>query len=367
MSSIEQTSSVSSPAPATGSIAPTPHRNVAMWLFFVAAMVFIMVVIGGLTRLTESGLSIVEWRPFTGIIPPMNEADWMALYRQYSQYPEFQKINAWMSVEDFKSIFWLEFIHRLWGRLIGVVFFIPFVWFLAKKSIDGATKWKLWGLFILGGLQGAMGWYMVMSGLVDRPDVSQYRLTAHFGLALVIFIALMWVGLNQYAPRGISTHASKRGWQLLALIVFTALSGGFVAGINAGHTYNTFPLMDGQLIPDGLFVYSPAWLAPFEDHMTVQWDHRWLAKLTFVMVILFWWRAGKWNLTPQQRLATHLVLAAVCLQVTLGISTLLSVVWLPLGVAHQAGAVILVGTTTFATYKLRTASLMPKSFVTIGT
>ncbi|WP_412777075.1 COX15/CtaA family protein [Thalassospira lucentensis] len=339
------------PAPDT-----VAHKNVAIWLFSCAALVFIMVVIGGLTRLTESGLSIVEWRPFTGIIPPLNDADWAALYAKYSQYPEFQKINAWMSVDDFKNIFWLEFIHRLWGRLIGIVFFIPFVWFLAKRSIDGATKWKLWGLFILGGLQGLMGWYMVMSGLVDRPDVSQYRLTAHFGLALVIFIALLWVGLNQYAPRPVGTNGSKRGWQLLCLIVFTALSGGFVAGLDAGYAFNTFPLMDGQLIPDGLYVFDPTWLAPFEDHMTVQWDHRWLAKLTFVLVLLFWWRAGKWDLTPDQRFASHLVLAAACLQVALGISTLLSVVWLPLGVAHQAGAVVLVGTATYAAYKLRRAN-----------
>ena len=332
------------------------HKNVAIWLFCCAAMVFIMVVIGGLTRLTESGLSIVDWRPFTGIIPPLTDADWAALYAKYSQYPEFQKVNAWMSVDDFKNIFWLEFIHRLWGRLIGVAFFIPFVWFLAKKSIDGATKWKLWGLFILGGLQGLMGWYMVMSGLVDRPDVSQYRLTAHFGLALVIFIALLWVGFNQYAPRSTATNGSKRAVQLLCLIVFTALSGGFVAGLDAGYAFNTFPLMDGQLIPDGLYVYDPTWLAPFEDHMTVQWDHRWLAKLTFVLVLVFWWRAGKWDLSPDQRFATHLVLAAACLQVTLGISTLLSVIWLPLGVAHQAGAVLLVGMTTYAAYKLRRVS-----------
>lgn len=346
----------SSAAPALSNRAissPESHRNVACWLFSCAALVFIMVVIGGLTRLTESGLSIVEWRPFTGIIPPLNDADWTALYQQYSQYPEFQKVNAWMSVDDFKSIFWLEFIHRLWGRLIGIAFFIPFVWFLAKKSIDGATKWKLSGLFILGGLQGLMGWYMVMSGLVDRPDVSQYRLTAHFGLALVIFIALLWVGLQQYAPRIQPTTGSKRALYLLCLIVFTALSGGFVAGLDAGYAYNTFPLMDGQLIPEGLFVFDPVWLAPFEDHMTVQWDHRWLAKLTFAMVLVFWWRAGKWNLSPDQRRATHLVLAAACLQVALGISTLLSVVWLPLGVAHQASAVILVGTATYAAYKLR--------------
>jgi cytochrome c oxidase assembly protein subunit 15 len=349
-------SSSASPALSEISLAhPQANRNVAMWLFSCAAMVFIMVVIGGLTRLTESGLSIVEWRPFTGILPPMNEADWQTLYVKYSQYPEFQKINAWMSVEDFKSIFWLEYIHRLWGRLIGVVFFIPFVWFLAKKSIDRATKWKLWGLFILGGLQGLMGWYMVMSGLVDRPDVSQYRLTAHFGLALIIFIALLWVALQQLSPRSTTTTSSTRAWQLLGLIVFTALSGGFVAGLNAGHAYNTFPLMDGQLIPTGLFVFDPTWRAPFEDHMTVQWDHRWLAKLTFVMVLVFWWRAGKWDLDPSQRLATHLVLAAVCLQVILGISTLLTVVWLPLGVAHQAGAVVLVGATTYAAYKLRQA------------
>ncbi|MFH1804934.1 MAG: COX15/CtaA family protein [Pseudomonadota bacterium] len=348
--------SSAAPTPSTATVAlpaaPSPHRSVAVWLFVCSAMVFIMVVIGGLTRLTESGLSIVEWRPFTGILPPLNEADWHSLYLQYSQYPEFQKINAWMSVDDFKNIFWLEYIHRLWGRLIGVVFFVPFVWFLVKGHLDRTTKWKLWGLFVLGGLQGAMGWYMVMSGLVDRPDVSQYRLTAHFGLALIIFIALLWVGLQQYAPRPLATVASKRGWMVLGLIVITALSGGFVAGINAGHIYNTFPLMDGQIIPDGLFVYDPTWLAPFEDHMTVQWDHRWLAKITFAAVLLFWWRAGKWHLTRDQSIATHLALTAACLQVTLGISTLLSVVWLPLGVAHQAGAVALVTAMVYAVYKL---------------
>ena len=205
------------PAPDT-----VAHKNVAIWLFSCAALVFIMVVIGGLTRLTESGLSIVEWRPFTGIIPPLNDADWAALYAKYSQYPEFQKINAWMSVDDFKNIFWLEFIHRLWGRLIGIVFFIPFVWFLAKRSIDGATKWKLWGLFILGGLQGLMGWYMVMSGLVDRPDVSQYRLTAHFGLALeiitryprlVLMEKILLVEFGKFVRAGVD-HVFPRSWDV---------------------------------------------------------------------------------------------------------------------------------------------------------
>ncbi|WP_254424056.1 COX15/CtaA family protein [Thalassospira marina] len=337
----------------TDMTAPQPHRAVAMWLFFCAFMVFVMVVIGGLTRLTESGLSIVEWHPFTGIIPPLNEADWQRLYEEYSRYPEFQKVNGWMSVADFKSIFWLEFIHRLWGRLIGVVFFVPFVWFLVKRSIDGTTKWKLAGLFVLGGLQGVMGWYMVMSGLVDRPDVSQYRLTAHFGLALVIFIALLWVGLGQYAPRPVATAKSRRILGVLALVVFTALSGGFVAGTNAGFIYNTFPLMDGHLIPNGLFAFDPAWMSPFEDLKTIQFDHRWLAKLTFFIVLFFWWRTTRQDLASDQKKACHLMLAAVCLQVALGISTLLSVVWLPLGVLHQAGAVVLITATTFCAYKLR--------------
>lgn len=342
------------------SLAETPktdsHKSVAIWLFCCAAMVFIMVVIGGLTRLTESGLSIVEWHPFTGIIPPLNEHDWQRLYQEYSQYPEFQKVNSWMNVDDFKSIFWLEFIHRLWGRLIGVVFLLPFLWFLAKRSISGTTKWKLAGLFVLGGLQGLMGWYMVKSGLVSRPDVSQYRLTAHFGLALVILIALLWVGFQQYSPRKVFDRLSGRAWLLLGLIVFTALSGGFVAGTNAGFIYNTFPLMDGHLIPPQIYDYAPVWQAPFEHIETIQWDHRLLAILTFCTIVAFWWRAGKWNLDADQRLATHLLLAAVCLQVTLGISTLLSVVWLPLGVAHQAGAVILISAATFTAYKLRRKS-----------
>jgi cytochrome c oxidase assembly protein subunit 15 len=194
---------------------------------------------------------------------------------------------------------------------------------------------------------------MVMSGLVDRPDVSQYRLTAHFGLALVIFIALLWVGLQQYAPRPIATAKSKRILGVLALVVFTALSGGFVAGTNAGFIYNTFPLMDGHLIPNGLFAFDPAWMSPFEDVKTIQFDHRWLAKLTFFVVLFFWWRTIRQDISPDQKNACHLMLAAICLQVALGISTLLSVVWLPLGVPHQAGAVILISATTFCAYKLR--------------
>lgn len=336
-------------------------KIMAGWLFGVAGMVLFMVILGGLTRLTHSGLSITEWKLFTGWIPPMNDVDWATLFAKYQQSPEFHKMNPDMDVNGFKGIFWLEFVHRVWGRLLGFAFFLPFAAFLIRGwvRVSEPLFWKLAGLFVLGGMQGVMGWFMVMSGLVDRPDVSQYRLTAHFALALAIIAALLWVGMSllnalahdrNHQDAGCLSGAAKG---LFALVFVTALSGGFVAGLDAGFAYNTFPLMDDALIPDGLFDYDPWFLAPFEDITTVQFDHRILAETTFVLVMLFWFKARGRHLHPRSRRAINALAAMAWVQVLLGISTLLLVVPVSLASLHQIGAVVLMSTALWCAHELR--------------
>ncbi|MCW8916922.1 MAG: COX15/CtaA family protein [Magnetovibrio sp.] len=333
----------------------------AGWLLTVAGMVLVMVALGGLTRLTHSGLSMVEWKVFTGWIPPLNEQDWAILFEKYRQFPEFMKVNADMTVEGFKGIFWLEFIHRVWGRLIGLVFFIPFATFLVMRwvRVSEGLFWKFLGLLVLGASQGVMGWFMVMSGLVDRPDVSQYRLTAHFGLAVVIIGALIWVAMSLLKPKPYDEHhqdsASLNRWAfwLMVLIFVTAMSGGFVAGLDAGFAYNTFPLMDGEIIPGGLFDYSPVWLAPFEDITTVQFDHRTLAELTIVLILVFWMKSVDKHLAPRTRRAIQIFGLMALLQVSLGISTLLLVVPIALASLHQLGAVVLFSLSLWVVHELR--------------
>ena len=270
------------------------HRAIAFWLLAVAARVFAMVVIGGVTRLTHSGLSMVEWQPVTGWLPPSTEAEWSAVFRQYQRFPEFREVNAGMTVAEFKGIFWLEFIHRLWGRLIGVAFAVPFMVFLLKGWVDRRLAPKLVVIFVLGGLQGVLGWYMVKSGLVDRPDVSQYRLTAHLGAALLIYAYMLWVAFGLLAPEPGPTprNLSRFAAALAAMVFVTALSGGFVAGLDAGFAYNTFPLMDGELIPEHLFAVTPLYLNFFENVTTVQFTHRLLAITTATLVVVFWFAAA---------------------------------------------------------------------------
>jgi cytochrome c oxidase assembly protein subunit 15 len=315
-------------------------RHIANWLFFCAAIVAIMVLLGGATRLTESGLSIVQWKPFTGILPPLVEADWQRLFDAYQDSPEFRRINFWMSLADYKTIFWLEYLHRLWGRLIGVVFLIPFVWFLIRGTIERPMIWRLGGVFLLGGLQGLLGWYMVKSGLVDEPGVSQYRLAAHLCLALVIYALLLWYGFRYRLPRGTVTRSHRTvGIVLLCWTSVTVFWGALVAGMDAGLAYNSFPLMDGKLVPDGAFSLSPWWLNPFENTAAVQFIHRVLG-IGLVLVALFvGWNAR--HKTPALRRAGFAVAGMALVQLGLGIATLLSAVALPLGVAHQIGALML--------------------------
>jgi heme a synthase len=322
------------------------NRMIAVWLFMVAAMVFAMVVLGGVTRLTDSGLSMVEWRPLTGWLPPFEDAEWQVLFEKYQAFPEFRKVNADMTLAGFKGIFWLEFLHRLWGRVIGLAFFLPFVIFLVRGWVGRGLALRLTLMFIGGGLQGVLGWYMVKSGLVDRPDVSQYRLAAHLMAALLIYIYILWVAIDLWRNGDFPSAQRKLApWAqaLLVLVLITAFSGALVAGLDAGLTYNTFPLMDGDIIPDGLWQLTPGYLNMFENITTVQFDHRVLAELTFLAVITLWIYARRSGISGSLMGAVNWLAGLVILQVTLGISTLLMVVPVPLAAAHQAVAVVLLG------------------------
>lgn len=322
-------------------------RNIRLWLLICAGMVFVMVVLGGATRLTESGLSMVEWQPLT-LLPPLTDAEWQAEFENYQQYPEYQKVNSWMAVEDFKNIYWLEYFHRLWGRLIGVVFALPFFYFLATRRVEGRFAWTLGGLLVLGGAQGVLGWFMVASGLVDRPDVSQYRLAAHLVLAFIVYGLLIWVALGVRGERDTEPppHPNDAITSRLALgvslaVLLVVVSGAFVAGLNAGLIYNTFPLMDGQIIPDGLYDMAPWYLNWFENVMTVQFNHRMLGILLTCLVFYTWWRITRAGHTGRTKSLADAYLAMVCIQAGLGISTLLLVVPLWLALAHQTGALVL--------------------------
>jgi len=345
-------------SPATTSVNKN-HKAIAIWLLACCATIFGMIILGGVTRLTGSGLSMVEWAPIMGILPPLNDKEWHDAFLLYQQFPEFQLKNFHMSVHDFKSIFWFEYGHRLLGRSIGMIFLLPFLFFLFRGKIEKALTPKLITMFVLGGLQGLMGWYMVKSGLVNDPRVSQYRLTAHLGLAVAIYAYMLWVALGLLYPKineTTKTSVHKLGRLSLIItgfIIFTILSGGFVAGTHAGFAFNTFPLMNGKLIPDGLFAHTPLWLNFFENIVTVQFDHRVLATLLFVIVSVFWFKAGKLELHPLARTGRHLLLAALLLQITLGISTLLLVVPVALGAAHQAGAILLLTAALFVSQQLR--------------
>jgi cytochrome c oxidase assembly protein subunit 15 len=333
-------------------------RSIAVWLLACCALVFAMVVVGGVTRLTHSGLSIVEWQPIVGTIPPLDEKAWHEAFLKYQQTPEFRQVNPEMNLAGFKRIFWWEYFHRLLGRLIGAAFLLPLLWFAARGKIPRALTWKLGAVFALGALQGAMGWYMVQSGLVDDPRVSQYRLTAHLGMALLIYAAMLWIALDLLLPRGPGTNASTPGsrrfaFALAALVFVMALSGGFVAGIRAGLAYNSFPLMNGHLVPPGMFVIEPWYLNFFSNMATVQFDHRLIAWLLAFLVPWFWLRVRRSGAPRRARLAADLLLAALALQIALGIATLLFVVPVPLAAAHQAGALLVFSASLFVAHSLK--------------
>ena len=318
-------------------------RAVALWLLSCCALVFVMVVLGGVTRLTGSGLSMVDWRPVVGWLPPMSNAQWQQSFDAYQQSPEFQKVNSHMNVSDYKNIFWLEYLHRLLGRLIGIVFFIPFLVFALRGYIRRREWPKYLLMFGLGGLQGLLGWYMVKSGLVNDPHVSQYRLTAHLVAAFLIYAYMFWVALSLLYPL---RDSARHAWfgitaGLTGLISITIVSGGFVAGLKAGKIYNTFPMMGPDWIPPGLTALDPYWRNFTENTTTVQFDHRLLAITTFLMIIVYFWRVRNTDLPARAARASNAMLHTGILQVALGISTLVFSVPLILAASHQAVAMLL--------------------------
>lgn len=331
------------------------RRAVSVWLLIVAGMVLGMIVVGGLTRLTQSGLSMVEWRPLMGTIPPITDADWNVVFEKYKAYPEYQKLNQGMSLSEFKSIFYFEYGHRVLGRLIGMVFAFPALFFAIKKAFPKSMLPQMVLLFILGGAQGVIGWWMVKSGLVDRPDVSHYRLTTHLGMAVVLYIALLWIALKHW--KGSITAGGMQGAKmaslLLGLVFFVLLSGGLVAGLNAGHMMNTFPLMNGKLIPDGIWILEDGLSNLTENRITLQFNHRYLALGTAGLIIGFWFWLRKQRLSVKQNWASHAMLIAVILQVSLGIITLLTKVWVPAASLHQTGAIVLISSLVWLNVELR--------------
>ena len=321
-----------------------------------------MVFLGGLTRLTHSGLSMVDWRPITGWLPPMDLQAWQSAFDLYKESPEFKQINDGMNIEGFKSIFWLEYSHRLWGRIMGIVFLLPFIFFIVKGWVDRGLMPRLIVILLMGGFQGVLGWYMVKSGLLNHPDVSQYRLTAHLSAAVIIYGYMFWEAMSLLKAKHSMVRGSSTKFIIASIFVafwifLTIVSGGFVAGLDAGLTYNTFPLMDGQFIPDGLWSKEPWYINFFENITTVQFDHRILAEITLLLVVGIWWGVKKSDISASARKPFHLMLVMVLVQVALGISTLMFVVPVFVASLHQIGALVLF---TFSIWSVHTLMYQSK-------
>lgn len=330
-------------------------RAVAIWLLVICGIVFSMVVLGGVTRLTGSGLSMVEWRPIMGALPPLSAEEWQDKFEIYRQTPEFRTVNAGFDVDDFKGIFWLEYLHRLLGRLMGFGFIIPFIYFAARKYIP-AREWPKFLLMpILGGAQAFVGKIMVASGQVDVPHVSQYRLTAHLLLAILVFAFMFWVAMSRlFPPSGNSRHSLyKKTLALFILVSTTIFSGGFVAGLRAGKIYNTFPMMGDHWLPPGLMSLEPFWRNFFDNMTTVQFDHRLLAITTFVLIVLYWFKARREELPARVKPAVNALLHVAVLQVALGITTLLLAVPVFLAATHQAVALLVFTVALYLVHGLR--------------
>ena len=381
---------------------------VAAWLFVCCALVLLMVVVGGITRLTRSGLSITEWKPVVGVLPPLSAADWATEFVKYKQIPQYQFVQYTMTLDEFKTIYFWEYLHRLLGRVIGIAYIVPFVWFFLRRRLPRSLAPPLAGIFLLGFGQGALGWYMVASGLADRVDVSQYRLVAHLLLSLAIYATMLWVALGllqspspplrgeregpvakqgegevgnavpltlgpphpTLSPRpaggeGLKTAVCSfgKGWRrgaeaVILLVALTIAAGGLVAGTHAGLIYNTFPLMDGALLPPDYFRLHPLYLNWFENAAAIQFDHRVLALATAALVSLAWAAGLRTALPRPARFALHALLAVVALQIGLGIATLLLVVPIPLAAAHQTVAVLLLTAAVVLRHTLRRTAVV---------
>jgi len=321
-------------------------RWIAGWLGVCAVTILGMILLGGVTRLTESGLSMVDWRPIMGIIPPLTETQWLDTFAAYQQYPEYQKINQGMDLAGFKQIFWFEYLHRVLGRLIGLMYFIPLVIFALRRMIAPQLLPALVLLLFLGAAQGLLGWYMVKSGLVDRPSVSQYRLTAHLGVAVAIYALMMWLLFRITAGLSPSLrHIGPMGGVLIAGVYLLILSGGFMAGTDAGFAYPTWPLMGETFVPMGY--YAEGWLATFEGVATIHFNHRMLAYAIAALVLFVSVRSLRQSAEPRVRRGAMLMLLALTFQIMLGIGTVLSQVAIPMAATHQVGAVLLLTSVLF--------------------
>ena len=321
-------------------------KYVQFWLITCCIFVFIMVFIGGLTRLTDSGLSIVEWNIFSGIFPPLTNNDWLELFDKYKQFPEYKLVNKNINLYDFKFIFWMEYIHRMWGRLIFLIFLIPLIIFVKKKYISDKLKKHLVIILLLILFQGLFGWYMVKSGLINEPDVSHYRLSIHLLLAFIIYGYLLSLTFSIYSQKNNKKIITNKSFYimnlvLIFLILITVFSGGMVAGLDAGLVYNTFPLMGDRFIPLDILEIKPKYINFFENPVTVQFDHRILGLTTFTLIILIWFYARLMNFNSNIKTKTNILLIVVLIQVCLGITTLLSYVAIHAAIVHQLGSLVL--------------------------
>jgi cytochrome c oxidase assembly protein subunit 15 len=331
--------------------ASAPIRN---WLIVVAGMIFFMIVLGALTRLTESGLSMVEWQPITGWLPPLSDQAWQAELQKYLSSPQGMLVNRGFTVPEFQHIFWLEYLHRLWGRLIGLAVALPLLWFWLSGRLTRPWQARLFALLVLGGLQGALGWAMVASGLVDRPSVSHYRLAAHLLFAVALYAYTVWLVLELgHGPRRNTPKIRREATGLIAFLLLVMTWGALMAGLRAGSSHNTFPTMSGYWIPPGLFDLSPWWINFFENGTTIQFVHRWLAKILVLGVLALAWRTRR----PETRAAAAMAL----LQLGLGIATILSGVNSALATAHQAGAVLLLTTVIIVRHRALPSPARPLS------
>jgi heme a synthase len=343
--------------------ADTHARAIRLWLCAVAALVLAMVLVGGATRLTESGLSITEWKPVMGVLPPLSESAWQAAFEKYQAIPQYLEMNSGMSLDAFKTIYWWEWTHRLLGRVIGAAYLQPFLFFLWRGWVAPSLRPLLWFIFGLGALQGAVGWWMVASGLAERVEVSHYRLATHLLLACLIYVALIWTAwrMGERAAPPLPGRIRAGAFGLLVLVLAQIYLGALVAGLRAGYAYNTWPLIDGALVPDParLFFETPLWRNVFENILTVQFDHRMLAYAIFVVALLHAIDVGRAMKNGPARTGAFVLFAAIILQVALGIATLVFVVTLPLALAHQAMAMLVLTVATVHAAGLKQRAILP--------
>lgn len=337
---------------------------IRIWLLIVAALVVATLIVGGATRLTESGLSIVEWKPVTGALPPLTEAQWAAEFEKYKQIPQYRELNRGMALSQFKTIFWWEWAHRMLGRIIGAVFLLPLLFFLWRGWVGREMRWPLFGLFALGGVQGAVGWWMVSSGLTERVSVSQYRLAFHMTLACVIYAAIVWIvaRMKPAEPAAVPQRLRVGAVVLFALTLLQIYLGALVAGLDAGLTYNTWPHIDGALIPSAerLWFETPLWRNFFENALTVQFNHRMLAYLILLLALWQSWDTARSTQDRTTRAYATLFVLLIVIQAMIGIATLLYAVPIPLALLHQAMAILLLTVAVLQAARLiREPAVMP--------